>query len=173
MKRKRMTAAYISSYQHSQWKDHASPSAVNKNPEWVSLARIGLICVTRPHLWTNQLAGVCVNALIGQAWVTCLSWTQEGGQLHLSYLDREGGAVLQGKSGCRYQKSRNWSSLGKATISTHQHTSALKRTKPFGSQHPLHFKFHPANITWVSGAFQLWIVLEPKYTVCNSQLHHF
>lgn len=116
-----------------------------------------------------------MNALIGQLWITCLPWSQLAGlaafELHWQKV-REG-TVPQGKSKCCYQKSGNRSSLGKASISTHQHTFCPHKDATLHSWHPLHLNSILPTARW--GSWALWprITLKPKFTDCSSQLHHF
>ena len=111
-----------------------------KNPGWVSLAltNVSNPCYTPTSGPITLAEGM--NALTGLLWVTCLPWSQLAGlaALELHWQRVREGAVPQGKSKCCYQKSGNRSSLGKASISIHQHTFCPQEDATLHSWHPLH-----------------------------------
>lgn len=143
-----------------------------KNPGRVSLALTGLIRVTRPPLdqslwlrgwmlWLDSSGSPAFPGASSQVWQ------------HLSYIDRELERGQFPREKCCYQKSGNRSSLGKASISTHQHTFCPHEDATLHSWHPLHLNSILLTARRGSWALWPWITLEPKYTDCRSQLHHF
>ena len=173
-KKSQLLEAHIPSSLQSQWKDHASSSTellkTQDDSPWLWL--MYLIHVTRPPLdqslwlrgwmlWLDCSGSHAFPGASSQVWQ------------HLHWQRVREGAVPQGKSKCCYQKSGNRSSLGRASISIHQHTSCPQEDATLHSWHPLHLNCILLTARLGSWEPWPWITLEPKYTDYSPQLQHF